>query len=134
MRILTTILCLALLTLSACYRSTERSIDDQAYLDMFEGYSTDSLRRALERGDMTTEEEMVASGKLGVRYVAMARYDSAHLFPNVDFHFFDEQCVYEGSGLRNIRDRVNVFNGKIDIASAPGKGTETNIELSIKNA
>jgi signal transduction histidine kinase len=46
---------------------------------------------------------------------------------------FDEQNVTESSGLKNIRDRVAVFNGKIDIVASPGNGTETNIELKTAN-
>jgi signal transduction histidine kinase len=46
---------------------------------------------------------------------------------------FDEQSIDESSGLRNIHERVVAFNGKIDIAASPGKGTETNIELDIEN-
>ena len=42
---------------------------------------------------------------------------------------FDEATVKRGIGLKNIQDRVASYNGKLDIASAPGKGTETVIEL-----
>lgn len=34
-----------------------------------------------------------------------------------------------GSGLRNIRSRVEAIGGRIDISSAPGEGTEISIEL-----
>ena len=44
---------------------------------------------------------------------------------------FDEQSIAEGSGLKNIRNRIAAFNGIIDIASAPGRGTEINIQLSM---
>jgi len=44
---------------------------------------------------------------------------------------FNPQYIAEGAGLKNIRDRVAAFDGKIDILTAPGKGTETNIELNI---
>ncbi|MDR3220283.1 MAG: tetratricopeptide repeat protein [Dysgonamonadaceae bacterium] len=46
---------------------------------------------------------------------------------------FNEESVAKGFGLKSIRDRVASSNGKIDIDSAPGKGTETTIELRIKN-
>ena len=36
-------------------------------------------------------------------------------------------------GLKNIRDRVASCNGKLDITTSPGKGTETIIELKIEN-
>jgi signal transduction histidine kinase len=35
----------------------------------------------------------------------------------------------EGFGLQNIRERVAAANGKLDIFSQPGQGTEINIEL-----
>lgn len=47
---------------------------------------------------------------------------------------FDEHSAVEGSGLKNIRDRVASFNGKIDIAASVGEGTEINIELNTENA
>jgi signal transduction histidine kinase len=46
---------------------------------------------------------------------------------------FDKQNVTRGSGLKNIRDRITAFNGKMDIVSAPDNGAETTIELKIKN-
>ncbi len=36
-----------------------------------------------------------------------------------------------GMGLRNIRDRVATYNGRIEISSGAGRGTEINIEFSI---
>ena len=44
---------------------------------------------------------------------------------------FDEKNVEEGAGLKNIRNRIAAFNGILDIAAFPGKGTEINIELKI---
>jgi two-component system NarL family sensor kinase len=35
-----------------------------------------------------------------------------------------------GNGLRNIRSRVTSLNGKLEIFSAPGKGTEINVEFN----
>jgi signal transduction histidine kinase len=46
---------------------------------------------------------------------------------------FNEKHTASGIGLKNIRDRVTSCNGNIDIATAPGKGTETTIEIKIKN-
>lgn len=46
---------------------------------------------------------------------------------------FDKESVVLGSGLKNIKDRVTAFKGKIDITTFPGKGTETNIELKTEN-
>ena len=46
---------------------------------------------------------------------------------------FNEKTVTKGFGLKSIRNRVASCNGKIDIDSAPEKGTETTIELKITN-
>ena len=46
---------------------------------------------------------------------------------------FDEKTVIKGYGLENIRNRVTTCQGKLDITSAPGKGTETVIELKIQS-
>ena len=35
-----------------------------------------------------------------------------------------------GNGLKNIRQRVTALNGNLEISSAPGKGTEVNIEFN----
>jgi signal transduction histidine kinase len=46
---------------------------------------------------------------------------------------FDEKNTSDGMGLTNIRNRVVSCNGKIDMFSSPGKGTETTIELKTDN-
>jgi signal transduction histidine kinase len=51
----------------------------------------------------------------------------------------DNGCGFDdknaaGFGLQSIRNRVASCGGNIDIATAPGKGTETNIEISISNS
>ncbi|MDR2848034.1 MAG: tetratricopeptide repeat protein [Bacteroidales bacterium] len=42
---------------------------------------------------------------------------------------FDEKAIEKGFGLKNIRDRVTSCNGKMDIFTAPDKGTEITIEI-----
>lgn len=42
---------------------------------------------------------------------------------------FDPKTVTYGVGLENIKTRVSAYNGKINIYSAPGSGTEINIEI-----
>lgn len=46
---------------------------------------------------------------------------------------FDPQPlpVNKGSGIKNIRDRVNYLEGMLDIRSAPGNGTVVSIELNL---
>jgi len=46
---------------------------------------------------------------------------------------FDEKTVTAGIGLKNIRDRVASCNGKLDILSSPGNGTEAIIDLKVEN-
>lgn len=47
---------------------------------------------------------------------------------------FDMQTVSMGMGINNMRTRLSIFGGSIDIFSTPEKGTEVNIELSIANS
>ncbi len=42
---------------------------------------------------------------------------------------FDPASVASGAGLENIRTRVSVYNGKMNIYSSPGNGTEVSIEI-----
>lgn len=46
---------------------------------------------------------------------------------------FDKEATVPGAGLKSITDRVTAFNGNVDIMTSPGKGTEVNIELNVKN-
>ena len=45
---------------------------------------------------------------------------------------FDTSSDTKGIGLRNIRDRVAFYNGRMDIDSKTNEGTEINIELKVK--
>ena len=46
---------------------------------------------------------------------------------------FDKKTIAKGMGMKSIRNRVASCNGKIDIDSTPGKGTEITIELRMEN-
>ncbi len=46
---------------------------------------------------------------------------------------FDPGKITDGAGLENIRTRVSVYNGKMDIHTAPGNGTEVSIEIERNN-
>ena len=46
---------------------------------------------------------------------------------------FDEKSVKHGIGLKNIYDRVASCNGKIEIISSTGKGTEISMEFKPEN-
>ncbi len=47
---------------------------------------------------------------------------------------YNEKDAVKGFGLKSIRDRVASCDGKMDIITSPGDGTETTIELKIHNA
>ena len=48
---------------------------------------------------------------------------------------FDPDKTKSGTGLENIQARVSAYNGKMNIHSSPGNGTEISIEIeNIKNA
>jgi signal transduction histidine kinase len=47
---------------------------------------------------------------------------------------FDSTAEFKGVGLSNIRERVASCNGRIDIHSKAGEGTEVNIELNVDKA
>jgi two-component system sensor histidine kinase UhpB len=42
---------------------------------------------------------------------------------------FDAQAAREGLGLNNIRTRVALFNGKMDLKTAPGEGCTLNVTI-----
>jgi signal transduction histidine kinase len=42
---------------------------------------------------------------------------------------FDPEKITAGAGLENVRVRVASYNGKMNIYSLPGKGTEVTIEI-----
>ncbi|WP_165852109.1 PAS domain-containing sensor histidine kinase [Mucilaginibacter terrenus] len=48
----------------------------------------------------------------------------------VGFRYKENERAVSGSGLSSIKNRVNLYNGKLDVQSAPGKGTAVNITLN----
>jgi signal transduction histidine kinase len=55
-----------------------------------------------------------------------------HIIVEDDGRGFDLKSVEAngGTGLRNIRSRVTSFGGKIEMITAPGQGTEVNVEFN----
>ncbi len=55
-----------------------------------------------------------------------------HVIVEDDGKGFDAEAVeaYDGNGLKNIRSRVTSLGGKIEMITAPGKGTEVNVEFN----
>ncbi len=58
--------------------------------------------------------------------------DYASLTVQDDGKGYEKPLKTEGIGLQNVRDRVASCNGKMDVVSSPGEGTETIIELKIR--
>lgn len=69
------------------------------------------------------------SGAKNINVQLVQGVDSISLTVQDDGCGFDEKMVTKGVGLKSIQDRVASCNGKIDISSSPGKGTETTIEI-----
>ncbi len=46
---------------------------------------------------------------------------------------FDTSIINKGSGLENIKNRINSFNGELHIFSEIGKGTEITIDFNLSN-
>jgi signal transduction histidine kinase len=44
---------------------------------------------------------------------------------------FNTKKFVKGFGLRNIKSRVEVLEGTVDIDSSPGKGTVTTVEIPL---
>ena len=44
---------------------------------------------------------------------------------------FDTESISEGMGLSNIKERVESRNGRLEILSEIGKGTDINIEFQL---
>ena len=78
------------------------------------------VNNALKHADATTINMQLVQSK---KHVSLTVQD--------DGCGFDEKTVKKGHGLENIQNRVASCNGKIDITSSPGKGTETVIELKL---
>lgn len=49
-----------------------------------------------------------------------------------DASSYEKERKGKGKGIENIRDRVTALNGKFDIWSQPGQGTEASVEIEIQ--
>jgi len=46
---------------------------------------------------------------------------------------FNKDIPYQGMGLQNIRERVSAYNGRYEIVTKIGEGTEVNVELRVES-
>lgn len=60
--------------------------------------------------------------------------NKARLFIADDGIGFDPAAVKNGIGLENIRRRTKLFNGHVEISSAPGKGCKVLVELPVQKS
>jgi signal transduction histidine kinase len=44
---------------------------------------------------------------------------------------FDKENIKKGVGLHNIANRAELFNGKVNIITEPGRGCKLNIQIPI---
>lgn len=61
----------------------------------------------------------------------MTEHDQATLTVSDDGQGFNPSQTSDGMGLQNVRNRINQYEGRLDIISNPGLGTEINITLPI---
>jgi signal transduction histidine kinase len=71
------------------------------------------------------------SGAKNINVQLLQNENSISMTVHDDGCGFDLQKVKQGMGLKNLADRLSVFNGALDIVSAPGKGTEVNVKLNL---
>ncbi len=58
-------------------------------------------------------------------------YDRVSITVQDDGRGFDTDAPTSGTGLNNIRNRVGSYNGRMDVYSESGKGTEISVEFKI---
>ncbi|MBA4053818.1 MAG: histidine kinase, partial [Marivirga sp.] len=70
------------------------------------------------------------SGASHVNVHLLNKEDEVYFILEDDGRGFNEnELIQTGSGLRNIRERVMLLNGMVEIHSAPGEGTSVEIHI-----
>lgn len=59
------------------------------------------------------------------------RGDQLHLVYQDNGKGFDPSATYKGIGLNNIQNRVDAYQGRVEVRSAPGKGCELSVVLPL---
>jgi signal transduction histidine kinase len=60
--------------------------------------------------------------------------EQVHLLIEDDGVGFDPRQASRGIGLINIYDRASLFNGKVDLNTAPGKGCSLKVSMPLSTA
>ncbi|MCF8278337.1 MAG: PAS domain S-box protein [Flavobacteriales bacterium] len=93
------------------------------------------LEKALFRMCQELINNSVRHGNASQIYVQLINHeDSIVLMVEDDGSGFKPKTTSKGFGLRNIRSRAEVFDGRVEIDSAPGKGTVTTVEIPLNNS
>lgn len=100
-------------------------------VEMDHRFSND-LEKALFRVCQELINNAIRHGKGSNIYVQFINHEnSLMLMVEDDGVGFDENAKSSGFGLHNIRSRVEVFEGTVEIDSSPGQGTVTTIEIPL---
>ncbi|MGB0916523.1 MAG: PAS domain-containing sensor histidine kinase [Flavobacteriales bacterium] len=101
------------------------------FVDLEHRFSTE-IEKALFRMCQELVNNAIRHGKPEEIFVQLIKHDkSIVLMVEDDGAGFDTQKLYNGFGLRNIKSRVEVFEGTVDVDSSPGRGTVTTIEIPL---
>lgn len=99
------------------------------FVDLHHRYSQE-LEKALFRICQELLNNAIRHGQASQVFVQLIHHDdSLVLMVEDDGVGFDPNVIAKGFGMRNIRSRAEVFDGKVDIDSAPGRGTVATIEI-----
>jgi PAS domain S-box-containing protein len=101
------------------------------FIDMEHRFSAE-IEKAFFRMCQELVNNAIRHGKPSNIFVQLINYGkSIVLMVEDDGAGFDTDKTFKGFGLRNIKSRVDVFEGTVDIDSAPSKGTVTTIEIPL---
>lgn len=101
------------------------------FIDMEHRFSAE-IEKALFRMCQELVNNAIRHGKPSHIFVQLINHGkSIVLMVEDDGNGFDTGKVFKGFGLRNIKSRVEVFEGSVDIDSAPNKGTVTTVEIPL---
>ncbi|MDB4655532.1 PAS domain S-box protein [Flavobacteriales bacterium] len=93
------------------------------------------IEKALFRMCQELVNNSIRHGKPEEVFVQLINHGkSVVLMVEDDGSGFDTKKLFNGFGLRNIKSRVEVFEGTVDVDSAVGRGTVTTIEIPLTHS
>ena len=93
------------------------------------------IEKALFRTCQELVNNSIRHGKPEEVFVQLINHGkSVVLMVEDDGSGFDTKKLFNGFGLRNIKSRVEVFEGTVDVDSAAGRGTVTTIEIPLTHS